>query len=557
MRGESARIGVDERVRGRRCHRRVSGAGAHQRALRKLVQLLDTQCAAWHDRRAVVRRRTLAATTRVALRLAGARITRPRDGARAPRRPFPAIMQRDANVGFAGDAGDVRRQQQDEDIPPAAILQPAARARTHRARHRRACPTLSAAASAASFTISPREVLISTASAFISASLSASISSRVAGVSGTWIETTSASRSTSSNLRGGVRSADHIGMLGGNHRVEADDLHAERARESAPVELADLAEADRRPASCPPARARWTARTRPLCPPRPHRVLAYAPRSSINAAAITYSATASALAPVAGMTSMPRDLQAEDVDVVEPDAQPADDFNSAPRRGARRSTCVLLRTINASASVSWRLSLSRCSPRSASEATSRIGPQRRDRCRLHELADDDRAIARSPVTQLCMPHLRTVRVFDGAENDVLDQEADHDHGEQAGEHVRDLELILVLVDEPAQAARAGRHAEHQLGRDQGAPGKRPADLESGQDARNAAGMRMRADIRQAAQAVVATDHAHGVGHRKESGMRVQRDRPQHRMDQHEHQAAGAEPEPDQRQRQQARSQAAD
>ena len=33
-------------------------------------------------------------------------------------------------------------------------------------------------------------------------------------------------------------------------------------------------------------------------------------------------------------------------------------------------------------------------------------------------------------------------------------------------------------------------------------------------------------------------------------MGVERDRPQHRMDQHEHEAAVAEPEPDQRQRQQ-------
>src|SRR4051794_26219550 len=73
--------------------------------------------------------------------------------------------------------------------------------------------------------------------------------------------------------------------------------------------------------------------------------------------------------------------------------------------------------------------------------------------------------------------------LDGAEDDVLDHESDQDHGEEAGEHIRNLELVLVLVDEPAEATGPGRHAEHQLGGDQRPPREGPADLEAGQDAR--------------------------------------------------------------------------
>ena len=47
-------------------------------------------------------------------------------------------------------------------------------------------------------------------------------------------------------------------------------------------------------------------------------------------------------------------------------------------------------------------------------------------------------------------------VLDAAEDDALDEEADDDDGEKAGD-VGGLELVAVLEDEPAQAARARAH----------------------------------------------------------------------------------------------------
>src|SRR5437016_7726309 len=54
--------------------------------------------------------------------------------------------------------------------------------------------------------------------------------------------------------------------------------------------------------------------------------------------------------------------------------------------------------------------------------------------------------------------------------------------------------------------------------------KRPADLEPGENARKRRGYEDLADVGQAAQVVIAADHAQGVRHRKKSGMRVERDR---------------------------------
>src|SRR6202011_6211964 len=73
--------------------------------------------------------------------------------------------------------------------------------------------------------------------------------------------------------------------------------------------------------------------------------------------------------------------------------------------------------------------------------------------------------------------------LDAAEDDALDEEADNDDGEQAGEDIGGLELVAVLEDEPAEPARARAHAEHQLGGDERAPGEGPADLEAGEDRR--------------------------------------------------------------------------
>src|ERR1700682_1861279 len=181
------------------------------------------------------------------------------------------------------------------------------------------------------------------------------------------------------------------------------------------------------------------------------------------------------------------------------------------------STCVLLRTIKASASVRRRLSLSRCAPRSASDATSNraasaattagsMNSLMTTRMVLIASIRSDSAWCSTQFstqfstrvsTQFSTLHapLANGPGFDGAKNDVLDQQADDDHGKQAGEYIRDLELILVLVDEPSKNARPGRDPEHQLARDQGAPGECPADLESGQDTRECRGNEDACDVR--------------------------------------------------------------
>src|SRR6187551_2138490 len=73
--------------------------------------------------------------------------------------------------------------------------------------------------------------------------------------------------------------------------------------------------------------------------------------------------------------------------------------------------------------------------------------------------------------------------LDGLKDEVLDNEADNDDGQQAGEDSRDVEKVAVLEDEPAEAALSGRDAEDELGGDQRAPGESPADLEARQDRR--------------------------------------------------------------------------
>src|SRR6478752_10649440 len=108
--------------------------------------------------------------------------------------------------------------------------------------------------------------------------------------------------------------------------------------------------------------------------------------------------------------------------------------------------------------------------------------------------------------------------FDGGEDDVLDEQADQDDGEQTVEDIRRLELVAVLEDEPAEAARARRDAEDELGRDQGAPGEGPADLEAGQDRREGGGDQDQPHQLQPAQAVVLPDHAQRVRDRAEAGV---------------------------------------
>src|ERR1700674_1866530 len=97
--------------------------------------------------------------------------------------------------------------------------------------------------------------------------------------------------------------------------------------------------------------------------------------------------------------------------------------------------------------------------------------------------------------------------LDGAEDQVLDAEADEDDGEEPGEDAGRLELVLVLEDDPPQAAGAAAHAEDELRGDQRAPGEGPADLEPGEDP----GQRRRhqdlGHVAHSGEAVVAADHA--------------------------------------------------
>ena len=109
-----------------------------------------------------------------------------------------------------------------------------------------------------------------------------------------------------------------------------------------------------------------------------------------------------------------------------------------------------------------------------------------------------------------------------------------------GENRRDVEHVLVLVDEPAEAAGARGGAEHELCGDQRAPGEGPADLEPRQDARERGGNEDLAHVADAAEAVVAPDHAQRGRHAEEARMRVERDRPHHRVHEHEDDARVAE-----------------
>src|SRR5229473_4026910 len=97
--------------------------------------------------------------------------------------------------------------------------------------------------------------------------------------------------------------------------------------------------------------------------------------------------------------------------------------------------------------------------------------------------------------------------LDGAKDQVLDAEADHDDGEETGEDARGLELVLVLEDEPAQAARAAAHAEDQLRGDQRAPGEGPADLEPGEDSGQRGWNEDLGHIARSRESIVAADHA--------------------------------------------------
>src|SRR6266550_3155113 len=140
--------------------------------------------------------------------------------------------------------------------------------------------------------------------------------------------------------------------------------------------------------------------------------------------------------------------------------------------------------------------------------------------------------------------------FDGTEDDVFNEEPDDNDRQQTSEHVGDLELVLVLVDEPSQSTRSRRHAEHKLGGDERPPCERPTDFEPCENTWKRRRNEDARDVRRPGKSIVSANHAKRIRYRKESRMRVERDSPQHRMDDDEDDAAIAQAEPDQCERQQ-------
>ena len=114
-------------------------------------------------------------------------------------------------------------------------------------------------------------------------------------------------------------------------RIEPDRAHAEGAAE-ARGQAADAAEADdaeRLPADLATIGQRAAAAT---CPAATSAVEPYAPRNSSIAVPITYSATASAFAPVAGITVRPRDSQVATSMLSRPTPRRPDDLQARRRR---------------------------------------------------------------------------------------------------------------------------------------------------------------------------------------------------------------------------------
>src|SRR5690606_36857463 len=111
---------------------------------------------------------------------------------------------------------------------------------------------------------------------------------------------------------------------------------------------------------------------------------------------------------------------------------------------------------------------------------------------------------------------------------------------EASEYLGRLQVLAVREDVPAEPAAARGRAEHQLGRDQGAPGEGPADLEAGQDRSEGGGYDDLDDVGNSLQAVIAPDHPQCRAHRQKPDMRAQGHRPEDGMDDDEDEAGHAE-----------------
>src|SRR5262249_2739962 len=102
---------------------------------------------------------------------------------------------------------------------------------------------------------------------------------------------------------------------------------------------------------------------------------------------------------------------------------------------------------------------------------------------------------------------------------------------------------------PPQPALPRCGAEDQFGGDQGTPGEGPTDLEACENARKCRGNKNFGNEAYPAQPVVLPDHAMRYGNAPEPGVRVECDRPKHRMNEYKDQATRTQSEPDQGKRQ--------
>ena len=324
VRGEPAGVGVDQRGGGGRGHVGIRAA-ARERALREVLQ-------------GVERKRRHRGLRQCAAASAAATLS--------------AISVETRYVRLARDAGDVRRE---DEVRAARERRPGRQRlarRTRRARRRRACRTRSAAASAASSTMPPRAVLIRIASGFIVASRAAS-SRRASSSRQRHVQRHDVGRRRAASASGAARAARsaQTGASAARRRVAAD--HPQPSARAEPATARPMAPKPTMPSVLPASSRPRDSAARGHSPAATAAVAPYAPRSSSIAVPITYSATATVLAPVAGNHRDAARRAGGDVDVVEAHAEAPDDPQRAARpRAARASTCVRLRTISASASAS-------------------------------------------------------------------------------------------------------------------------------------------------------------------------------------------------------------
>src|SRR5580704_14654934 len=134
-------------------------------------------------------------------------------------------------------------------------------------------------------------------------------------------------------------------------------------------------------------------------------------------------------------------------------------------------------------------------------------------------------------------------LFDQPKDHGFDGQADQDHGQQSGKHTTGLELGSCLENIPAEPTGPGGHAENKLCRNQRPPRERPANLQAGQNRRKGSRYQDERDVLDSMKAAIPAAHPQRLGNASEASQRIQRHRPQHRMNDDEDQRWRAEPEP--------------